>query len=440
MFIPWLKNRKNTFTAIFVDIFILLLLYFTEKDFFYHSVEFFITILIPWILSSYIYGRYSIENAFKIQRVFYQIILRTFISLTITLIWMKLIQFFLTLFSINFYISLKDLELILKLSFLSIFFQFILFLKNNLSSKKNQNIFIIGDDIFKKIEFLPSEIRDFQKFNLLFYDENLKKESLNIQEIILTKNNLTNEEIEFCRKMSLKGIRIYNLVQWIEKSFNRTPSDLLITYDFLKSNNMPFYNLQLRLKRIGDIFVSVILLIVLLPINIILMALIKIEDGGPIFYRQTRNGFKNKTFTIWKFRSMKSDAELHGAKWAQKNDQRITKIGSFIRKMRLDETPQLINVIAGQMSLIGPRPERPEMDESLNKKINLYNFRYNIRPGLSGWAQVNFPYGASYSDSKNKLSYDLFYLQNFSFFLDLLILFKTLRLVLNLKGSKPNIL
>ena len=123
---------------------------------------------------------------------------------------------------------------------------------------------------------------------------------------------------------------------------------------------------------------------------------------------------------------MKLDAECHGPKWAERNDKRITKVGLFIRKMRLDETPQLINVIAGQMSLIGPRPERPEMDNYLTKEI-----------GLSGWAQVNFPYGASLDDAKHKLSYDLFYMQKFSFFLDLLILFKTLKLVFNLKGSRP---
>ena len=187
----------------------------------------------------------------------------------------------------------------------------------------------------------------------------------------------------------------------------------------------------------ADISISIVLLTFLLPINIFLIFLIKLEDGGPIFYSQKRNGFKNKPFKIWKFRSMIIESEADGPQWAEREDKRITKVGSFIRKLRLDETPQLVNVIVGDMSLIGPRPERPEIDSHLSKEINLYNLRYSIRPGLSGWAQVNYPYGASIEDAQNKLSYDLFYMKNFSFFLDFLILLKTLRLVLNLEGSIP---
>ena len=140
--------------------------------------------------------------------------------------------------------------------------------------------------------------------------------------------------------------------------------------------------------------------------------LIKLEDRGPIFYTQIRSGFKNKPFKLWKFRSMKENAEKSGPQWAQANDNRVTKIGFIMRKTRLDEMPQLINVLLGDMSLIGPRPERPEIDTLLTKKINLYLERYSIRPGLSGWAQVNYPYGASIEDAKNKLSFDLFYIKN----------------------------
>ena len=133
------------------------------------------------------------------------------------------------------------------------------------------------------------------------------------------------------------------------------------------------------------------------------------------------------------------NAEVNGPQWSSINDDRVTWVGSFLRKSRIDELPQLWLVINGTMSLIGPRPERPEMDKDLQCNINYYKLRYLIRPGLSGWAQVNYPYGASKEDCQNKLSYDIFYIKNFSIWLDLLILFKTLKLVYKRKGSKPNI-
>ena len=134
---------------------------------------------------------------------------------------------------------------------------------------------------------------------------------------------------------------------------------------------------------------------------------------------------------------MRIDAEQGGAQWSCRSDSRITKIGSFLRRTRLDEIPQLICVLNGSMSLIGPRPERPEMDQMLEQFIPFYKLRYSIKPGLSGWAQVNYPYGASVVDSANKLSYDLYYLRNFSFLLDALIFFKTIKLVFNARGSLP---
>ena len=134
---------------------------------------------------------------------------------------------------------------------------------------------------------------------------------------------------------------------------------------------------------------------------------------------------------------MKSDAEKEGIKWSQRNDKRVTKVGKFLRRTRLDELPQLFSVLKGDMSLIGPRPERPEIDDILVKKIPNYKLRYLVRPGLSGWAQVNYPYGASIEDTKMKFSYDIYYIKNFSTFFDLLIFLETIRLVFNLRGSQP---
>jgi len=165
--------------------------------------------------------------------------------------------------------------------------------------------------------------------------------------------------------------------------------------------------------------------------------LIFIEDRGPIIYSQKRNGFGGKVFTIYKLRSMKTNAEKEGIQWSSKNDKRVTIIGFWLRKTRIDELPQLFSVLKGDMSLIGPRPERPEFDAMLSKEITNYKLRYLVRPGLSGWAQVNYPYGASIQDTKMKFSYDMYYIKNFSTFFDVLILLETIRLIFNFRGSHP---
>ena len=196
-------------------------------------------------------------------------------------------------------------------------------------------------------------------------------------------------------------------------------------------------SLNWRLKRFGDIFVSFFLILITLPLIILAILLIKLEDNGPIFYTQFRTGLYGKPFKIFKLRSMKQNSEKSGPVWAQKKDPRITNIGRVLRKSRIDELPQLFSVITGEMSLIGPRPERPEIDKTLIEEIPFYNLRNIIKPGLSGWAQVNYNYGASIKDSKIKFSYEIFYLRNYSLLLDLLILFKTLKLIINLEGSDP---
>ena len=165
------------------------------------------------------------------------------------------------------------------------------------------------------------------------------------------------------------------------------------------------------------------------------MILIYIEDQGNIFYTQERDGIYGQKFNLIKLRTMKKDAEKKGAQWSIKNDKRITRIGCVLRKTRIDELPQLISVVKGEMNLIGPRPERRFFNQALEKEIPFYNLRHEVRPGISGWAQVNYSYGSSTEDSKMKLSYDLYYIKNFSNFLDLLILFKTIRLVLNARGA-----
>ena len=173
------------------------------------------------------------------------------------------------------------------------------------------------------------------------------------------------------------------------------------------------------------------------PLVALAIILIWLEDRGPAFYGQTRSGLYGKPIRIWKLRSMRTNAEQSGPQWAKKADPRVTRVGKVLRATRIDELPQLLSVISGDLSLIGPRPERPEIEEELEILIPNYRIRHWIRPGLSGWAQVCYPYGASLDDSRAKLSYDLYYIRNASLLLDVLITMKTIRLVTRAQGAAP---
>lgn len=188
------------------------------------------------------------------------------------------------------------------------------------------------------------------------------------------------------------------------------------------------------LKRIIDVGVSLPVLLATLPLWVLVIALVKWDSKGPAFYTQTRVGLLGRPFKIFKFRTMTTEAEKDGARWATKGDARITRVGAFLRKTRLDELPQLWNVLKGDMSLVGPRPERPEFIEMLKKEIPLYEWRHLVKPGLTGWAQILFKYGDTVEDARRKLQYDLFYIKNFSITLDLQVLIRTVPLIM--KGSQ----
>ena len=189
-------------------------------------------------------------------------------------------------------------------------------------------------------------------------------------------------------------------------------------------------------KQIISFCGSLFLLLLSLPLFPLIALLIKLDSRGPVFHRQERVGENGKTFTIFKFRSMRQDAEREtGAVWAKVGDKRITRVGKYLRRLRLDELPQLINVFKGDMSLVGPRPERPEFVKELSNTIPFYYLRHSVKPGLTGWAQINFRYGSSLEDTIEKLQYDLFYIKNVSFALDLLIILNTIKTVLVRQGS-----
>jgi exopolysaccharide biosynthesis polyprenyl glycosylphosphotransferase len=190
-------------------------------------------------------------------------------------------------------------------------------------------------------------------------------------------------------------------------------------------------------KRVFDLVVAMALLVLTLPITAITALLIAIESGAPVIYRQDRIGHHGKTFTVLKFRSMRKDAEKDGQpEWAQTDDARVTALGRFLRHSRIDELPQLINVLKGDMSFVGPRPERPVFVKLLTEQIPFYAVRHSVKPGITGWAQVRYSYGATVEQSMRKLEYDLYYVKNHTIFLDLLILLETVRVVLFGEGAR----
>jgi lipopolysaccharide/colanic/teichoic acid biosynthesis glycosyltransferase len=190
-------------------------------------------------------------------------------------------------------------------------------------------------------------------------------------------------------------------------------------------------------KRAFDIIATVVLLLIALPIMLVIAFLISLDGGTPIIYRQERVGCRGQKFTLLKFRSMTKDAEKDGQpSWASINDSRVTAVGRFMRRTRIDELPQLINVLRGEMSFVGPRPERPQFVATLTEKIPFYGVRHSVKPGLTGWAQVRYTYGGNVEESVKKLEYDLYYVKNHSLLLDLLILLKTVRVVLLGEGAR----
>lgn len=249
------------------------------------------------------------------------------------------------------------------------------------------------------------------------------------------RQSLPVEDLMVCKA---NGVKVSNLVEFCERISNAVninqlhPSNIIFSDAFLPRRINNFF------KRLFDILFSVFMLLLLWPIMLLAALAISLEEGfgKPIFYSQRRVGQHGVTFKILKFRSMRTDAEKFGAVWAQKNDPRVTKVGNFMRKTRIDELPQLFNVLRGHMSLVGPRPERPEFDEGLIQRIPFYKQRYLFKPGIAGWAQLRYPYGSSEADAIQKLQYDLYYIKNHNILFDFLILIQTFEIVFFGKGAR----
>ena len=234
----------------------------------------------------------------------------------------------------------------------------------------------------------------------------------------------------------LEGLQYYNYLEFYETYENKLPISHLSPKWFLENTGFEIYhnNFNLKAKRLLDLFFAMLIGIFAAPVIILAAIIVKLESKGPVFFIQERIGEGNRKFNIVKFRSMTTDAEKNGPQWASKNDNRVTKFGKIMRATRIDELPQLWNVLRGEMSFVGPRPEREFFIQQLEKEIPYYNLRHTVKPGLTGWAQVMYPYGASVEDAYRKLQYDLYYIKHHSIPFDVKVLLKTVTIVIFGKG------
>jgi len=236
-------------------------------------------------------------------------------------------------------------------------------------------------------------------------------------------------------RLRLSGVRVEEAHSVYENLTGRVMLDRLSPSWLFLSEGFRKDYLRMLAKRITDVVISSAALILLFPVCLLISVAIFLESGGPILFRQERVGFEGRIFKILKFRSMVKDAESNGPQWAMQGDARITRVGKILRNYRLDEIPQLVNVLKGDMSLVGPRPERPEFVKLLGEQIPYFVERQSVRPGITGWAQVKYQYVSSVEGAKTKLEYDLFYIKHLSFFLDLTIVLRTVQVVLFARGS-----
>jgi sugar transferase (PEP-CTERM system associated) len=262
--------------------------------------------------------------------------------------------------------------------------------------------------------------------------------ALNADEIVvaLTERRAGSMPLRQLLDCKLSGIKVYDLNTHFEKTLGQIRVDYLNAGWLIFGDGFNQGSFRTFVKRVSDIVCSSLLLLVSAPVMLVTALAIKLESRGPVFYRQERTGLNGQSFNVTKFRSMRTDAEKNGPQYASANDSRVTRVGGIIRRLRIDELPQLINVLSGEMSLVGPRPERPVFVQQLTQEIPFYAVRHSVKPGVTGWAQVRYHYGSTVEDSQEKLQYDLYYVKNHTLFLDLVVLLETIGVVLTGKGAR----
>jgi len=379
----------------------------------------FVAIFLLLISVLYIYNLYDAD--FARPRV--QTIRNIFLSLATTLL-----GGFLLFYLVPFPVAPKTNLLILLGFFGGLFLIWRIIFFRIFTSNFKAPLAIIG--ISEESEILIKEIKRNPQLGYVFagkfesVDEALH--GLNKTSIIVYENHLKSDDMI---KLSKAHARVLYISEAFQNILERIPVKLMDDTIALRIMERGENGLSKLITRIMEIIFAITVIVVTLPFTLIAFFAILIEDGFPIFYGQERVGLRGEIFKIWKLRSMVKNAESDGAVWAEKKDGRITKVGKILRKTHIDEIPQMINIIAGNISLVGPRPERPEFVEKLSDKIPYYFLRHIVKPGFTGWGQIKFRYARSVMDSQEKFEYDLFYLRNKNFLLDFGIILKTIQII-----------
>ena len=295
--------------------------------------------------------------------------------------------------------------------------------------KKSEEYKIIN--VLNETEFKDLENRE---------KENKAEANPGYSAIVIDSGSIQDEVTwEYLLRKKLEGKEILEFVEFYEKINGKSPVTLVNDRFLVYSRGFVLLHKDYirKLKRIVDVGTGIILLVLTFPLMALIALAIKLDSKGPVFYKQKRLGLNEKEFDLVKFRTMRANAESEtGAVWADENDNRITRVGKILRKTRLDELPQLINIFREEMSFVGPRPERPEFVKDLKQIIPYYSLRHSVKPGLTGWAQVNYRYGSSIEETVEKLRYDLYYIKNMNILLDLWIIIKTIKVMLRLYGAR----
>lgn len=388
-------------------------------------------LLMPfWLLFFYIEGLYTLRN---------QSLSKMSSSLVRAIIFSSLFSVVYFYIFSHFQITPKTNIFIFAISAFSLLWTFrFLFLKLLNLNAFTERVVLIGSenlctDIENKIsknQFLGIKVIDSivvkNKLAAVIEKLNLKK----IDQIIIESSYVDEGGVVNALYRAFpNNVKIINIIEFMEKISGEVYVENLESSWVIENFNTKRSRAYRALKACFDKLCAMIIFIVFLPLFLLVLLVLLIVSGRPLFFTQTRTGYLNKPFTLIKLRTMSIDAEIDGIKWAQKNDSRVTPVGRFLRKSRLDELPQVINVLLGHMSLVGPRPERPEIIEKLAKEIPFYKERHLVKPGLTGWAQVNFGYASSQEDTVKKLKYDLYYIKYKSLILDLKVLLKTVKIV-----------
>ena len=403
---------------------------FTTAQFFRLHIDAFTPLIFMWVVVFYIHNLYEITSA-KNTLEFYSGLSRSLIvNFFIAVLFFYFTNFvnvapktnlfiYFAVFSVCFVLWRSEINGLLKKRLLT---KTIILSGDEsgekLASKLNQNpqigyrvesVFNLNSDIGNLSEFIRSD---------------------HIKALIIDDKFLAKESFAISLNDFLDNVEIINLDKFNEQVWRKVNLKSISQLWFLNNFATGRKSVYGFVKRLADFAISLLLLPIVFLFGALIAVCVKICDRGPVFYKQIRVGYKGKYFTLIKFRTMRTDAESKGAQWTVKDDKRVTSVGRFLRKARLDELPQIINILRGEMSFVGPRAERPEFHQLLVKEIPFYDRRYLVKPGLTGWAQINYTYGSSIEDTKEKLSYDFYYIKNRSFIFDIGIILKTVNIVL----------